>query len=120
MLTIKFTAELEPVPFKRPRFNGKFAFNDAKYSAYKKALGYVAKRAMRGAAPCCGAIKINVKVYREFKPTALKFGDADNHLKAALDALNGICYSDDRQIVEATVRLFKGKSRVEIELEELA
>ena len=35
-------------------------------------------------------------------PTAKNFGDLDNFLKAVLDALNGICYVDDRQVVQVS------------------
>lgn len=65
-----------------------------------------------------GAVKIRVDVYRKMEPTSLNYGDADNHLKAVCDALNGICYEDDRQVVEARVRLFKGTPHLEIRLEE--
>lgn len=119
MLTINITANLEPVPFKRVLTSGKRRFNDSRYSNFKVALGYIAKTAMGGQAPLTGKIKIQVDVYRNLKPESLRFGDADNHLKAILDALNGIAFEDDRQVVEATVRLHKGKPRIEIELEEL-
>ncbi|MBO9428515.1 RusA family crossover junction endodeoxyribonuclease [Sulfitobacter sp. R18_1] len=32
-------------------------------------------------------------------PTSMHDGDLDNHEKSVLDALNGICYTDDRMIV---------------------
>lgn len=116
---IKICAELEPVPFKRVMTSGKRRFNDSRYTNFKNQLGYIAKGVMRGQAPLAGAIKISVDVYRNLKPESLKFGDADNHLKAVMDALNGICYEDDRQIIDATVRLHKGEPHIEIELEEL-
>ena len=74
---------------------------------------------MRGQAPLTGAIKIQVDVYRNLKPESLKFGDADNHLKAIMDALSKIVYQDDRQVVDATVRLHKGEPHIDIELEEM-
>ena len=115
---INFTAEIEPVPFKRALGCGKRRYNHPRYVAFKEALGLFARRAMNGRAPLTGAIKISVTVYRPIKPSSKNFGDADNHLKSVLDALNGICYEDDRQVVEAHVKIFKGKSRVEVELEE--
>lgn len=65
------------------------------------------------------AVKINVKIFTKYKPTSLNSGDIDNHLKAILDAINGVCFADDRQIVEGHVYLFKGEPHVEVTLEEL-
>ena len=117
MSTIKFSVTTEPVPFKRALSNGKRRFNDPRYSEFKYYVGLHAKVAMNGRVPFDGAIKINVNIFTKYEPTSLKSGDVDNHLKAAMDALNGICYRDDRQIVDATVNLHKGTPRIEIELE---
>lgn len=121
MSTIKFSVTTEPVPFKRALSNGKRRFNDPRYSDFKEKVGFWAKLEMdaNGLAPFDGAIRINVDVFTKYKPTSLKAGDVDNHLKAAMDALNGICYRDDRQIVDATVNVHKGTPHVTIELEEL-
>ena len=118
-MTIKISAPLELVPFKRPRFNGRKVFNDPKYTACKDALGLIALKAMNGASPLSGAIKISVTVSRNLEPSSRNFGDADNHLKSVLDALNGICYVDDAQVTVAEVTLQRGVPNVEIELEEL-
>lgn len=117
MNTINFSADLVPVTFKRVRANGKFRFNDKRYSEFKNALGYIAKAAMQGKTPLKGAVKLFANVYQKYEPTALKAGDWDNHAKAICDALNGICYIDDRQIIDAHIRLFKGEPHIEIELE---
>ena len=119
MSTIKFVVPTEPVPFKRAMTNGKRRFNDPRYSDFKDYVGAHAKVAMNGQAPFDGAIRITVTVSTKYEPTSLKSGDVDNHLKAAMDALNGICYRDDRQIVNATVNVFKGTPHVEIEVEAL-
>lgn len=118
MPTIKFTVPTEPVPFKRTLKNGKRHFNDPRYTNFKNVVGLHAKVAMQGLAPLTGAVKISVAISTKYKPTSLRAGDIDNHLKAVLDALNGICFSDDRQIVEGHVYLFKGEPQLEITLEE--
>ena len=118
MSAIKITAPLEPVPFKRALSNGRRRFNAPRYVEFKEAVGLFARRAMNGAAPFTGAIKISVTVSRNLKPSSRNFGDADNHLKAVLDALNGICYVDDAQVVSAEVTLLRGAPSVTIELEE--
>ena len=119
MSTIKFTVTTETVPFKRALANGKRRFNDPRYSDFKDFVGLHAKVAMHGQAPFDGAIRIRVDVFTKYEPTSLKAGDVDNHLKAAMDALNGICYRDDRQIVDGHIRLLRGNPHVEILLEEL-
>ncbi|MBR2519715.1 MAG: RusA family crossover junction endodeoxyribonuclease [Selenomonadaceae bacterium] len=119
MLTIKFTVPTEPVPFKRSLVNGKRHFNDPRYSDFKNVVGLHAKAAMRGQAPLTDAVKISVVISTKYKPTSLRAGDIDNHLKAAMDALNEIGYTDDRQVVEAHIYLFKGEPQLEITLEEL-
>ena len=64
-----------------------------------------------------GAICANLKLYRRFKPTARNFGDADNHAKAILDGLNGICFADDAQIVRLFVEKHKDAARPRVEVE---
>lgn len=118
MKTIKFTVATVPVPFKRTLANGKRRFNDPRYSDFKNVIGLHARVAMQGQAPLADAVKISVVVSTKYKPTALQAGDIDNHLKAVLDALNGICYVDDRQVIEGHVYLFKGEPQLEITLEE--
>jgi len=116
---IKIVAPIKPVAFKRAGANGKRRFNSRAYSAFKQELGWDGRLAMGGREPLRGAIKLHVEISRPLKPTSLNFGDADNHLKAVADALNGICYVDDRQIIEATVDLVRDKNCVVVELEEM-
>ena len=118
-MKINIRADLEPVPFKRVMTSGKRRFNDSRYTEFKEALGFYAKIAMdaEGLAPFSGKIKLQVDIYRNLKPESLKFGDADNHLKAVMDALNGIAFEDDRQVIDAVVRLHKGEPHINIELE---
>ena len=116
---IKFTAPIEPVPFKRVATHGKRRYNDPRYSAFKDALGWHALQAMDGREPLKGAVRINVIISRKRKPTSRTFGDGDNHLKAILDALNGICYEDDAQVVIGTFLKRRGEPSIEIELEEI-
>ncbi|MBR1806469.1 MAG: RusA family crossover junction endodeoxyribonuclease [Selenomonadaceae bacterium] len=118
-MAIKFSVQTEPVPFKRAMTNGKRRFNDPRYTDFKNVVGLHAKVAMQGRAPFTEPIKITVNTFTKYKPTALQSGDVDNHLKAVMDALNGICFFEDRQIVEGHVYLHKCTTHVEIELEEL-
>lgn len=122
MSTIKFTAPIDAVPFKRPRFNRSTGatFNDKRYTAFKDDLGWFAKVAMCGQPPLSGAVKINVDIYRNRNPLTKSFGDGDNHLKAVMDALIGVCYLDDAQVIVGSFNKFHGKPpHIVIELEEL-
>ena len=118
-MMIKFTAELEPVPFKRVMQNGKRRFNDRRYSDFKDILAHVAKIYVRS--PLKGNIKITVDFFK-LKPKNISsrlWGDLDNHLKSVLDALNGIAFDDDRQVVEAHATKNFGEPKIIITLEEL-
>ena len=118
-MKIKIVAPIMPVPFPRPAQSGKRRYNPPRYTQFKDALGLFARQAMHGQHPLTGAIKINVDVYKKIIPTALQYGDWDNHGKAISDALNGICYIDDKQITEAHIYLHKGEPHIVIELEEI-
>ena len=115
---IKIVAPIVPVPFKRAAGFGR-RFNPPDYSNFKLQLGLIAKQAMQGRAPLPGAIKLYAEIYRNIKPESLNFGDWDNHAKSISDALNGICYLDDRQIIDGHIKLFKGNPHIYIELEEV-
>ena len=126
MTTIKFVVPTEPVPFPRPRFNSdtKGVYNSARYTDFKNAIGLIARRAMDGREPFTGEIKIHADFYRHkprpkkgTKPQVSFIGDGDNYLKAVMDALIGVCYVDDRQIVDFSGRKIFGEPHVEIELE---
>ena len=119
--SINFTADLEPVPFKRVMQNGKRRFNDRRYSEFKDALGTLAKCAMHGQAPLSGFVKLRADFFK-LKPkniSSRSWGDVDNFLKAVMDALNGIAYHDDSQVVQAIATKNFGEPKIFIELEEL-
>lgn len=55
----------------------------------------------------------------ELKPIT-RTGDLDNLFKAISDALNGVAYDDDSQIIDATIRKFYGEeARAEITIREV-
>lgn len=64
-------------------------------------------------------VKVSVSITRKFDITSRHFGDIDNHVKNILDALNGICWNDDDQVVEIHAFKFKGSvPSIEIAIEE--
>lgn len=55
----------------------------------------------------------------ELKPIT-RTGDLDNLFKAISDALNGVAYDDDSQIIDATIRKFYGEqAKAEITIREV-
>lgn len=121
---IKFTADLEPVPFPRPASNLRRRFNPERYNLYKDVIGHLAKIAMKGQAPLSGEVKLSVDFFRPKprkgkKPQVSFIGDVDNYLKAVMDSLIGICYVDDRQVTDVRARKIFGTPKVIIEVEEL-
>lgn len=119
MKKIKIRAAIDAVPFKRTIVKNGHYVNPCRYVIFREQLGYLARLALKDLEPLKKPIKISVKVYRQCNPSSLSFGDADNHLKAVLDALNTILYADDSQIVDARIRLYRGEPRIVIEAGEV-
>ncbi len=80
---------------------------------YKVAAGWMAKAA--GVEPLRGAVAVTMTVYR-----ARKSGDLDNRIKVTMDAMNGIAWEDDSQVVElhAYLRDDKNAPRIELSIQE--
>ena len=113
---IKFTVETDPRPLARARFNGRRCYQPKVNTDYRQIVQSAAKMAMCGREPLSGGIKVAVNLYRKYQPTAQNFGDVDNHVKAILDALTGIIFGDDSQVVTCTVAKFTDKVRPRAEV----
>lgn len=129
-----FTLEGEPKGKQRPRFNRATGstYTPSETVAYEKRVkyGYV----MAGGTKYEG-VPIKVEIWAFFKipksvskkkaeamagVPATKKPDADNILKIILDGLNGVAYSDDKQVVNAVVhKCYWPDAKVTIEVEEL-
>ena len=116
---MKIKIEIEPLPQPRPRFSrfGGVYFPKT-FTEYKAKISKAAVKAMDNKPPMTGEITAKLKFFRKYKRNSRRYGDCDNLSKAVLDALNGICYVDDSQIVEVTSvkETDKAKPRIEIEL----
>lgn len=118
MISVGFRVEGPPVPWSRARIssrNGKITpFTPAKMRAYQNKIKAAAKEAMRGDPPMEGPIKVMVTVVlpipKSFSKKRTELAkkekilpttrpDVDNYAKIAFDAMNGIFYLDDAQIV---------------------
>jgi len=93
-------------------YNGRVVVSEAA-KTYKAGVWLVAQ--YQGMHPFTGPVAVYVHVYR-----ARKAGDLDNANKVLLDALCGIAYQDDAQIVELHSWRHDDKDnpRVEVEVQE--
>lgn len=135
---IRLTIPGEPVAQGRPRFSrrGKYVstYDPPKSRGYKEYIKQIARQELH-IEPLTGSIRINVKVYRGIQKYGSKLTrrkkqdgiirptvkpDTDNYYKAVSDALTGILWVDDNQIVEIHVgKWYSDQPRVEIEAEEI-
>ena len=113
---IKIIVPIDPLPQPRPKFGNGRAYQPKRIVAYKDFVKMAAQSAMRGKNIFDKCVTIELKFYRKFKPTSRNYGDFDNLAKAICDALNGIVYKDDSQIVRCVIekRQDKDNPRVEI------
>ncbi len=105
-----------PYPISANRYwrtNGRM-YVSTEAQAYKVACGWEAKAA--GLQPLKGNVAVTIHVYRPQKS-----GDLDNRLKVLFDALRGIAWLDDKQIVEIHAYRHEkdaGGGRVVLQIEE--
>ena len=105
-LPITFTVEGVPRPKARAR-RGKGGqwYTPQSTRAYEEAVGWAARDAgIRN--PYQGAVRLEIVLWLPDR----RRRDVDNCAKSICDALNGIAYLDDSQIIELTVR--RGVDRV--------
>jgi Holliday junction resolvase RusA-like endonuclease len=101
-----FTVEGKPQGKQRPRRgrNGRF-YTPKETKAYERAVARSFVAAAGGIRPhYCGPVELEVVCYFSDR----RRRDLDNVLKAVADALNGVAYGDDSQIVRAEVRREEG------------
>jgi len=118
---IKFVVPGRPVPMARPRVTMNGTYTPKRCRDFKDSVMWVARQAMKGKEPLDGALVCRIDLFFPIpksytcgkrhaaqhniqKPTGRNSGDADNHAKAVLDALKGICWNDDSQVTRLTVR----------------
>ncbi len=130
--------EIEPVEQARPRaaYIGRriIMYDPEKVKNFKKELSQLARLHYRDE-PLDGALEIEVSFYRPVQKSLSKKErarrlsgehrpivkpDLDNYIKSALDALNGILWTDDKHIVDLHAHKYYSDSpRIEITVREL-
>ena len=130
-MTIEFIVPGKPVPMARPRVTMHGTYTPSVCREYKKVVAMVAKNAMRTAdlllfdnTPLECRVRFVFPLPKSRKnPWATSRPDLDNLYKSVTDAMNGIVYKDDAQIVRATIEKAyeaNGGGRVEICVSEIA
>jgi len=118
-VSVRIRIELagEPVPKARPRFGKGRVFTDARTSSYEASLGWAARVAMAGRAPLLGPLVLSVMAFlgiprswsardrrRALVGAVQPIGKPDwDNVGKISDALNGIVWGDDAQVVDARV-----------------
>lgn len=77
---------------------------------YKEQAWWEAKA--QGVEPLAGEVAVTIHIYRP-----IKRGDLDNRLKVVIDALNGVAYGDDKQIIELHAFRHDDKQNPRVEIE---
>lgn len=130
MIQLKF--DIDPVAKARPRL-GKYGntYTPAKTAQFENLIGYMARvqlRQLNAMAPLAGALKLKLRFFimppkRQARNFPTVKPDWDNFSKSLCDALNGIVWFDDAQIVKAEVeKLYDWttkKGRIELVVEEI-
>ena len=132
--SVYFVVTGKPVGKGRPRASTRGGFvrmyTDAKTLGYEAAIADEAARAMSGAEPFETPMQMQVSCYYPIPkswPKRIKQGaideevfpkvkpDLDNVVKAVLDALNGVVYLDDAQVVNlVATKRYATEPRVEV------
>ena len=113
---MKFTLNLEAVPQGRPRFTRTgIAYDAPKSRKFKQDLALLITPPHE---LLTGELKVELKIYKRGKLTGRRFGDVDNLAKGILDALTGLIWRDDSQIISLKIEKAVGEPLIEIEIEE--
>lgn len=135
---IKLTIPIEPVEQERPKAsrtrNGVHLYDPPKVRSFKSVLALYTRMHYSGK-PLEGPLSVKVRFYRrnqkrvskrrlklreEGKIRPTKKPDLSNYLKSFEDALNGVLWADDAQIVNEEIsKYYSQKPRIEVEVNEI-
>ena len=99
-MNISFSIDTTPLPQPRPRVSRGHAFEPKRITEYKNTIRTIAGIYMKGLEPIHNLVKVSMIFRKNKRLGSRMYGDIDNLAKAVLDALNGICYSDDALVVK--------------------
>ena len=133
---MKITIQGKVQAKQRPRFNGKFTYTPEQTKNYENWVKLSFINQYPNFKPLENELEVSIKAYFEIPKSVSKKKreqmlngnirptikpDLDNIAKSVLDALNGLAYLDDKQIVFLKVEKFYAESpRVELMVEEIS
>lgn len=145
---LSFRIPIEPVAQARPRAvnmanrrkyyrpgKPKIILHDpTNVKRYKQLLGYYIRQHY-DAEPLTGPLRVTLRFYRDIQRSdsqkkkdakdagtirPIRKPDTDNYVKSTLDALNGVLWADDNEIIEFSAGKWYSKHpHIEIEVEQL-
>lgn len=111
--------KIEAVPQGRPRFTRTgIAYDAPRSRKFKADVALLTLPQIRNHELITGELKVGIKIRKRGKLTGQRFGDVDNLAKGILDALTGLIWKDDAQIVALSVEKSVGEPLIEIDIEE--
>lgn len=132
---IEFEVSGEPVAKGRPRVFGKVAVTPTKTVNYENLVKVMFMQQIKDKKPLEGALKVTMVLVFTIPKSAsnkkkaemiegtirpIKRPDIDNCIKAVTDALNGLAYKDDSQIVQIYCEKIYGEiPKVTVRIEEI-
>lgn len=122
-MILSFSVPIKPKAKARPRFGNGHAYTPKSTKEYENTIAKYAKKA--GASPLPNPVVIDVTATFK-RPVRMKSfeyctkrPDVDNLLKM-IDALNGVAWVDDKQVVSATISKNYGEEdRIDFKIEYL-
>ena len=102
---LAFSVATRPIPKGRPRLSRFRVYTPQRTLDYESVISQAAADAMAeaGLDAFCGPVRLQLTFVFAGKsgtvPTAQRDGDVDNLSKSVLDAMNGVVFLDDRQVV---------------------
>ena len=99
-MTIRFRVNGEPRPKQSFRYSSRGGgYTHPRVTAWQGSVSFIALQAMDGCDPISGKLVVSLGFYLGNKRKV----DLDNLSKAVLDAMNGIVYADDSDIIKLTI-----------------
>jgi len=100
---VKLTIPIDAVPQERPRVYNRVAVDPPKSRKFKHDFAILVK-SLANSAFYSGELKVELHIFRNFnRKSHAWFGDIDNLVKSIFDALTGVLWKDDRQVVDLHV-----------------
>lgn len=117
---MKLEIKILPIPMERQRVarNGK-CYTPQRSIIFRKLFQEkVIRQLPDDWTPTPKNVSLDIEVYKDCKSvTAKNYGDVDNLAKAIMDAMNGIVYIDDSQVVSLSIDKCVGDNLIIVNVE---